>query len=397
MRLPAIASRCLVSLALSGFTLSGFAISSFARPQGPLEPESLGYVALEGIDTSGSWALALVGGDSQWLEVPQLAGLVRHYPTLTALREDTRGDLQGALQSLRAGVLESPHFEGPNGTLIRAGLARGLQIVRERALQRAQSGLVPATDLFQPRNRGAGAVVSSTIWFEGSEHQVVLSRIERPAPDPNGPPGLAAGDGRELVYATLNEALEFRYVALLVEDLFTDVRAEPLLRITQRLESYDRGWTNYLAHGFSQYPWEVWANSAWTDSAWDDPPRRQLILMHPELAFLADLRSSRRASLDETLLLHVAGLTHYFGDERDWFLGLSASTSIPGEEGLGLGLGATVHFGHTKTRSLVPHLSLGVVWHDTDASSKGPFVTLGVDLWRLADATPDGPFERQRR
>jgi len=111
-------------------------------------------------------------------------------------------------------------------------------------------------------------------------------------------------------------------------------------------------------------------------------PPNQLVLLHPELCSLVDIRTRREASTQSALLVHGLGCIRYFGSEREWFVGLSASGCLAGDE-FGLAYGPTLHIDHVKYGSQVPHISLGVLWFDTNDGRPGPLITVAVDFWRI--------------
>jgi len=84
------------------------------------------------------------------------------------------------------------------------------------------------------------------------------------------------------------------------------------------------------------------------------------------------------------LLVHGLGYIHYFGSDRSWFCGASATGCVTADEGNGFGYGITVHLGSTLVTSTLPHVSVGVLWHD-GRDDDGLQVSLGIDLLRLFD------------
>lgn len=195
-------------------------------------------------------------------------------------------------------------------------------------------------------------------------------------------------------YATLDQAIEIRTAVARVQALFGKLSQPAFDRLTQRLGEIDAGWTNYLEKGFSQYPWEAWTNSRLTDFAWSRPPVSQWVLLHPEVGLVFDTRSTRAATTESALLVHGLGYLRYFGDERDWFLGLSASAALTGDEAYGWGVGPTLHVGHTRVHSRVPHLSAGIIWFDFEDGDDRPVLLLSLDLWRLVDQGRDALYQR---
>jgi hypothetical protein len=155
----------------------------------------------------------------------------------------------------------------------------------------------------------------------------------------------------------------------------------------KRLTEIDRGWSNYLEKGFSQYPWEVVLNSRTVGFNWTSPPRRQWIFLHPEAGALIDARASKRASTETGLLVHGLGHLWYFGASRGTFVGLSGTASVSNDPAFGAGAGGTLHWGNTTVHSRVPHVSLSVLWQDYAVGKAGLAIGVSLDFWRLAQAT----------
>ena len=80
--------------------------------------------------------------------------------------------------------------------------------------------------------------------------------------------------------------------------------------------------------------------------------------------------------------MHGLGYLRYFGDDRAWFCGASATGCITGDEGNGFGYGVTLHLGSTRATNTLPHISVGLLYHD-GVEDDGFQVSLGVDVLRL--------------
>jgi len=143
-------------------------------------------------------------------------------------------------------------------------------------------------------------------------------------------------------------------------------------------------WQNYLQRGYPQYPWENFANSALVSSAWDRAPNHQFVLLHPELGVVFDVDRADSADLSVALLVHALGYIYYGGDDRSWFLGASATGSLTEDEGDGFGYGLTLHCGSTNAGGVLPHISVGLLWHE-GVDDDGFQVSIGIDLVRLLD------------
>lgn len=204
--------------------------------------------------------------------------------------------------------------------------------------------------------------------------------------EPEGPLDLLAADPEQSIYiATLDQAIEYRAIVDQVQSLFAGQVGVAVNQAAMRLAEVNVGWKNYLEHGYSQYPWESFVNSWLPCFTWNSPPDWQLVLIHPEASAVVDARSTQGASLAGSLLVHGLGYVHYFGADRGWFVGASATASITTDSALGWGGGGTLHFGHSAIHETIPHISLSVLFHDTNTGSSGPFIGISADLWRLLD------------
>lgn len=303
--------------------------------------------------------------------------------------EPTLGEVRAAVAEVRERLAGSPTFADGNGPRLRAHLLLEIDGVLTHMPARGAADDAPL-DWEAARAFVSGrferetvalltadeSFVTDSMFFPGEPTQVVLRLDRKPALGASTPVAY---------YATLEQAVEFRAATARMLAIFGALVQPQLERTAQHLGEIDAGWTNYLEHGFSQYPWESWANGWLTDFAWSRPPRSQWVLLHPELGLVFDTRSSRSAEMEPALLVHGLGYVLYFGDERDWFAGLSATASITGDASYGWGFGPTLHFGHTRLASRVPHVSVSLLWQDFETGGDGPIVAATLDLWRLVD------------
>jgi hypothetical protein len=307
----------------------------------------------------------------------------------------TLAEVSAAIAAARARVAESAVFDEHNGPRIRRhllleidGVLRAMALTTPAPLDSEPLDWETARTFVSGRFERESATltvddvpddatfVTDSMFFAGEPSQVVL-RLDLKS-------GLG-GATPFAYYATLEQAIEFRAAAARMLAIFGTLVQPQFERTAQRLGEIDAGWTNYLEHGFSQYPWESWANGWLTDFAWSRPPRSQWVLLHPELGLVFDTRSTRSAEMEAALLVHGLGYVRYFGDERDWFAGLSATASITDDASYGWGFGPTLHFGHARLASRVPHVSVSVLWHDFEDGGNEPVLAATLDLWRLVD------------
>lgn len=153
------------------------------------------------------------------------------------------------------------------------------------------------------------------------------------------------------------------------------------------LQASANRWDNYAQHGYFQYPWELFVNSAAFDPRRDDPPSSQWVLFHPSvgLEFIPD-RVKRLTNMQplETLTLEVGWLR--YNGERSSYFGLTAFAAIPSDEVMGLG--AMAHVG--------PAYKVGYVWRKNDNTGNrrdGLLVT--TDLAQILAGAP-ATIERLR-
>lgn len=347
---------------------------------------------------------AYTGATESWREVP---GAWRYRgAALEAAATAPLGprELLERLWGLDGAVRTSPAFadERPNGPYLRGVLARQLAAVRAEVLPllgapeldwaAARSFVGTRWDRVQVASATCDGweYATATLYFSEQEPRTPLALQIVPFdgmdPDPD----------RAIYLADPVQAAEFRVVVDEVNRLFQPFRLAALNRAVERLDEIDAGWSNYLTKGYSQYPWESLVNSSrrLNSYTWSSPPKRQFLLLHPEVAAVVDARSTRGAAVEGGLLLHGLGYLRYFGAKRSWFLGCSVTGAVTGSPDVGLGAGGTLHFGHSALHARVPHVSLSALFHDTRSGSSGPFLGFSVDLWRLFEATSNEELYR---
>lgn len=374
------------------------------RPRFPASPWQALEPAPERVEdpTEGLATVFLSGDRDAWKSSDIAAPYLRARPLPDRW---SLGDFRDELREVMDSLERSTRFDRGNGPLLRARLLAELDwTMRDVEARVARAGeeseidldAVHGDDLLSDRFQAEqwtldheGASYSSdVVFFSSTDTQVILA-LDLVDPDP----GALLAPEPFADFATIEQAIEFRAACARVVEMIAIAILPGLERAAARLASIDAGWTNYLEHGFSQYPWESWANGRLTSFSWTRPPKDQWVLLHPELGFVFDTRSSRSAEVTTALLLHTAGYVRYFGDEREWFTGLSATVSITDDSSYGMGFGPTLHFGHTKLASRVPHVSVGVLWQDFEVGGTEPVLAATLDLWRLVDRGSDALYE----
>lgn len=318
---------------------------------------------------------------------------------------ETAAVMRFQLQRVQSTLEASTAFKSANGILLRTRLLNELAIIdnalanldatKPVALQKLK-GLYGLARLSPTASAKATCkdtkYTTNSLFFQdaSSPEQVVLGAR---AITLQGEPGLESEVAGPLIaFVSIAEASEFRAALQFVNALMSDSLLKAIERTSLRLTQINRKWSNYLEHGYSQYPWEAWINSCGTLS-WDNPPATQWIVVHPELAVIMDGRRIKESSIAPALLLHALGLAFY-GETRSWFLGLSATGAVTSNTGWGLGAGGTLHYGHTKLYSRVPHLSLSVIFFANENAKLGPYFGISADLWRLVSDSSEGLFQK---
>lgn len=358
---------------------------------------ALGREAVEVHDSDPGTDVYLGSGD-KWLT----EDLRKRYPSLPPAH--SAAALRFQVQRIRASLQASSVFSSASGKLLQARMLDELTLIGD-----ALATLEPSrpVSLDQLKNLYALARLDQTTSFAedcsgthyttnslffqdaAASEQVVL----RAAPETTaGVPELQVPVAAQPIsFVSIAEASEFRAALAAVRALLD----QPLLRAVEhaaaRLTQISRSWSNYLEHGFSQYPWEAAINSLGTLS-WDTAPGSQWIVLHPELAFVVDARRPKDASGAPALLVHALGFAGY-GATRSWFLGVSATGAVTTRTSLGFGAGGTLHFGHSQLYSALPHISLSVLVFPSHAGRVFPFVGLSADLWRLVSDSGESIFK----
>ena len=124
-----------------------------------------------------------------------------------------------------------------------------------------------------------------------------------------------------------------------------------------RLREASTRWDNYGNKGYSQFPWELALNSAGFSRSSVDPPKSQLIFLHPSLGVellapgLSQLDKTQRAN---TIAIEPIGYIRYT-DSRALYYGVSAVVSLPSNRSAGFGaiahVGQYVKLGYIFVRS----------------------------------------------
>ena len=150
-----------------------------------------------------------------------------------------------------------------------------------------------------------------------------------------------------------------------------------------RLREASARWDNYGNKGYSQFPWELAINSAGFSRSSVDPPKSQLIFLHPSVGVellapsLSQLDKTRRAN---TIAIEPLGFIRYT-DSRALYYGLSAVISLPGNQHAGLG--AMAHLGQ--------YFKVGYIFVRSPSSDdSGRYgLLVSADLYQFFSSMPD--------
>lgn len=169
--------------------------------------------------------------------------------------------------------------------------------------------------------------------------------------------------------------------ALAVNRLLTAYGSPALRSLVQELQLASSRWDNYMDLGYSQFPWELWLNGRRFDATRENPPRSQLILLHPAAGI--ELVAPRLNALDElcrsnSFTVEPFGYVWY-NDARSFYLGLSAAVSLTSD--MPAGVGGIAHLGTWG------HVGYMVRRHGS-AGQRQDGLLISLDLYQLLSGTP---------
>ncbi len=170
--------------------------------------------------------------------------------------------------------------------------------------------------------------------------------------------------------------------ALAVHRLLTAYGSPALRALVQELQLASSRWDNYMDLGYSQFPWELWLNGRRFDATSENPPRTQVILMHPALGI--ELVAPRLGALDElhrsnSFTVEPFGYVWY-NEARSFYLGLSAAVSLTSE--MPAGVGGTAHLGSWG------HVGY-IIRKRGSAGRRQDGLLISLDLYQFLAETPD--------
>jgi hypothetical protein len=260
----------------------------------------------------------------------------------------------------------------PAGTPARANLVTALREMASRfadadaklaaaADQATKNAIVD--DLLATRPTGLFQLVNET-WFSGRPFAVMVEEVEALPPP---------------------RFEDFMHRVTVAERLLREMARPNRAAAVAAIAAAAERWRQYVFEGRSQYPWEMALNGVTTAGRSDiqNPPRRQWILLHPEVGVEIGRGGADGAYVTgkESALVQALGHVWYrwpasAGDDLRWW-GVSGSFSLREEQRPGVGF--TVHYGKI--------VNVGVLWREVDRNGQRdllPYVHTGVDLFRLA-------------
>lgn len=191
------------------------------------------------------------------------------------------------------------------------------------------------------------------------------------------------------------QAKDIRYRAEALDSLLNEFKKPDRVKALRAVEAAVERWDRYFNGGYSMYPWETVTNGHLWQVSWEHPPQQQLVLFHPEIGVQISTRSNQDASFDEVVMIHGLGYIKYW-DENRYFAGLSL-TAIASDDN-GFGFGPTLHLGFPSLSDRIPHVSIGVNWHDIDDNNDyfddSPFVSISIDFLNLLNQDESKLFNK---
>lgn len=119
-------------------------------------------------------------------------------------------------------------------------------------------------------------------------------------------------------------------------------------------------WDGYMKNGYSRLPWELALNDRlFIKASAVSPPAKQVILLHPSVAFEVRGPDYRNLTRDEVALVEPLGMLFY-NTRRTFYWGGSFVASFP--KSAPAGAGFMMHLGK--------HAAIGHVWRSADSTGR---------------------------
>ncbi|HEX4933581.1 MAG TPA: hypothetical protein VFV33_10415 [Gemmatimonadaceae bacterium] len=170
------------------------------------------------------------------------------------------------------------------------------------------------------------------------------------------------------------------WTAITVLQLLNVYSAPAYAQAATELQRLDALWDNFTARGYSRLPWEMALNDRlFMRKGALEPPRTQLILLHPSVAFEVRGPTAKSLVRDEVAVIEPLGVAFY-NAARTFHYGASLAVSFP--KSAPAGVGGMVHLGK--------HLTFGYVWRSADSSGtrRDAFVA-SIDAYTLFAKAPE--------
>ncbi len=312
--------------------------------------------------------------DARWRErvferfAPELAA-GRYLKILEALADESRADL--GQYGGAAGAVFQAQFDMLVGqfrtALQEAAIADAVQTDQQRSAVLDAMGTRGA-DSLRPEEYSPDGMTFQTVYFMETAHELA--------------PYEETGDGKFSLLIPPEVMYSMRLRGDAVHAIFMDFVAPVQQKQYAAIITANNKWDNYLANGYSQYPWEALLNGWVMNFHAFNPPDKQVILAHPSLAVEASTLSFDEMTAKEVLNVELLGFLWYFGQNNEHYTGLSLSAVL--RDDLRPGFGPVLHWRR--------NISLGLAWHDVDGNDKfdeDPYVFMSVDAFRFMQS--EGP------
>jgi hypothetical protein len=131
---------------------------------------------------------------------------------------------------------------------------------------------------------------------------------------------------------------------VLIRSFLTQWNEGFVAQADQSLRDAAKAWENYVLHGYSQYPWELFINGLFTDeSAWG-PGQFKVIVLHPSVGVLIGQPTADEViPLAGLLMVEALGFVHYTKQHEQYF-GIGAGVSAISVQPDALSAALLVHF-----------------------------------------------------
>ncbi len=131
----------------------------------------------------------------------------------------------------------------------------------------------------------------------------------------------------------------FAAMTYAVEDIAESQSLIIATRVQESVEQYIEDWDEYFDQRKPQLPWELLANEIWnrdirTSKYFPQPPKSDLVILHPQLVYTDFDSFDNEVEIESTLLWELVGYNRW---DNSFITGISiASTKLDSAEDLGI-------------------------------------------------------------